>query len=81
MTAHMLLAEFSMTDFCAAVARAAPDPPQRGRVNNNKRKQPHGNPEAHRLLSLRLESISAGITNRASSCMNTGAKCSLSPKV
>lgn len=81
MTAYALLADFSMTDFCTAVARAAPDPPQRGRVTNNKRKQPQGNPEAHRLFSLRVEAISAGIMNRASSCMNTGAECSLSPKV
>lgn len=77
--AHVLLADFSMTDFCMAVARAAPDPPQRGRVSTNKGKQPHGDPEAHRLFLLRLESISAGIANRASSYMNTGAKFSPSP--
>ena len=77
--AHVLLADFSMTDFCAAVARAAPDPPQRGRVSTIKGKQPHGDPEAHRLFSLRLEPISAGIANRAASCVNTGAKCSPSP--
>jgi hypothetical protein len=81
MMAYILLADFSMTSFCSAVARTTPDPLQRGRVSPKKRKQPHahGNPEAYRLFSLRLESISAGIAARASSCANTGAKCSMLP--
>lgn len=54
----MVSAEFSMSAFCAAAASGAPDPPL-----GRRRKQPSSNPEAHRLFSLKLESISQGIAS------------------